>query len=129
LDLQTFVTSTLVQIVKGIKDAQDQLKGTGAIVNPGTRGMYSSTRDTDPAISVSGVQVYLKHVSFDVAITASDEQSAEAGAGVRVWGARLGADGKVSSENSTVSRVQFSVPVALPFTSVRDSQQPQDDSP
>lgn len=127
MDLQTFVTSTLVQIAKGISDAQDQLKGSGAIVNPGLRGMFSTSKVSAPIVYISGVQVHIKDVAFDVAITASDEQSAEAGAGIKVWGARLGADGKASSENSTVSRVQFSVPIVLPFATVRDVQQPQDD--
>lgn len=129
MDLQTFVTSTLVQIAKGIGNAQDQLKGTGTLVNPGLRGMFASAKVTAPVVYISGVQVHIKDVSFDIAVTASDEQSAEAGAGIKVWGARLGADGKVSSENSTVSRVQFSVPIVLPFAMVQNSQQPQDDFP
>lgn len=127
LDLQTFVTSTLVQIAKGISNAQEELKGTGALVNPGLRGMFASAKISDPVVYISGVQVHIKDVSFDVAITASDEQSAEAGAGIKVWGTRLGADGKISSENSTVSRVQFSVPIVLPFATIQNSQQAQSD--
>ena len=57
---------------------------------------------------------YLHEVHFDVAVTVSDEQSAGAGAGLRVFGAKLGAEGNVSYQNAAVSRVQFSVPVVWP---------------
>lgn len=127
LELQTFVTSTLVQIAKGIRDAQDQLKDTGTLVNPGLRGMFAGAKITAPVVYISGVQVHIEDVSFDIAVTASDEQSAAVGAGIKVLGVRLGADGKSGSENSTASRVQFSVPIILPFATVQNSQQPQDD--
>ena len=51
---------------------------------------------------------------FDVAVTVSDEQSAGAGAALRVFGAKLGAEGNVTYQNAAVSRVQFSVPVVWP---------------
>ena len=57
---------------------------------------------------------YVQDVKFDVAVTASDEQGAKAGAGIKILGATLGADGKVNYQNSEVSRVQFSVPVVWP---------------
>ena len=112
MDLESFVSGTLVQIVKGVAKAQSELKGTGAVINPG----FSSASSSELTIESAGLILHVKHVTFDVAVTVGDEQSAGAGGGITVFGARLGADGKVSYENSTVSQVQFVVPLALPMT-------------
>lgn len=113
MDLQKFVTTALVQIVNGARDAQDQLKSTGARINP---GLWDPMRDSQQTVvHPNGWRTYAKDVQFDVAVTATDEKSAEGGAGLRVWGTGIGAEGKVTSENSTVSRVQFAIPVSLPI--------------
>lgn len=114
MNLEKFVSSALVQIVNGVAKAQQELRDTGAVINPGLSSVHPSGEL--PVIEgESGLRHYVRHVSFDVAVTAGDEQSAGAGAGITVFGARLGGEGRVSYENSTVSRVQFVIPLALPM--------------
>lgn len=36
MELKEFVTQTLVQIIEGVKDAQQQTKDSGALINPKT---------------------------------------------------------------------------------------------
>ena len=57
---------------------------------------------------------YIHEVKFDVAVTVSDEQRADAGAAIKIFGAKLGAEGELKYQNAAVSRVQFSVPVVWP---------------
>ena len=103
MDLRTFVTTTLVQIVGGVQDAHNQiaeLETTGA-VNP----VPQSQEHGAP-----------QPVEFDVAVTVASSGQLEGGARLQVMGFALG--GKASTDNSTqaVSRVRFGVPVAMPIT-------------
>lgn len=126
MDLQNFVASALVQIVRGIEQAQQELKGTGALVNPGLSSVQPST-DT-PAIAVSSdAFTYVRNVTFDIALTATDGKDTQVGGGLQVWAVRVGSDRKVSHEDSTVSRLQFTVPLALPVSSSRSEQERQSD--
>ena len=90
-ELATFVTSTLVAIAKGISDAQSsQIKsahGTG----------------------VSGFSAP-KEVEFDIAVSAKDAGAKDGGFKVQVFSIGANASASKSSENSTISRIKFTVP-------------------
>lgn len=116
MDLENFVASTLAQIVRGVEKAQRDIGNTSALVNPGSATL-PHRQDVFIIQDDSGLRQYVRDVSFDVAITVGDEQSAGAGAGIQVFGMKLGADGKATYENSSVSRVQFAVSLALPLAS------------
>lgn len=91
-ELQAFVTSTLVAIMKGIADAQDDARVKSA---HGTGEFAFSAPDK---------------VGFDVAVTAKHSGSARGGFKIQVFSIGANAGGDVSSEASTVSRIQFEVP-------------------
>jgi hypothetical protein len=115
MDLKEFVAASLTQIADGIKMAQDATKSSGAWISPVTSltpGGPEMSRITTPE-----GRRYVHEVSFDVAITVSDEQKAGAGAGITIFGAKVGADGGVTYQNAAVSRVQFSVPIMWPADS------------
>lgn len=121
MDLEDFVASTLAQISAGIEKAQKQADDTGAWINPGGQIATHSDRVT---IEVdAGARVYLENVDFDVAVTAATDQSAGTEGGIRVMGLRLGAEGEVKYENSSVSRVKFSVPVAWPHVRKKELEE------
>lgn len=118
MDLQTFVSETLVQIVAGVKEAQSKIAelGTNASVNPGW--VYETQRKKNGQASP---------VEFDVALTViqqSSDSSAERTGGklkggvLSVFSAEVGTefgDARSGSEKSeTVSRVKFSVSLAQP---------------
>lgn len=96
MDLKTFVSATLTQIIEGVLNAQSELSIQGASVNPGPTG--------------GGWQV----VEFDVAISATEGTETKAGIGVVSALLNAGASGKSNQEASAFSRVKFSVPVKLP---------------
>jgi hypothetical protein len=91
-ELQAFVTSTLTAIMRGIADAQPAARVASA---HGTGEYGFSAPDS---------------VAFDIAVNARRTGSKRGGFRVEVFslGANAGADSAV--ENSTVSRVQFTIP-------------------
>jgi hypothetical protein len=116
MDLKTFVSETLSQIVEGVNDAQRRIEegGSGAAINP--ESVAHEHQETH------GVA---RPVEFDVAVFAG-EQSAEdkgekIGASVgliSVLTARAAAEvdnrNTGSSRNETTSRIRFTVMLAQP---------------
>ncbi|WP_343519152.1 trypco2 family protein [Sphingomonas sp.] len=91
-ELQAFVTSTLGAVMKGIADAQPDARVRSAF---GTGEFAFSAPD---------------NVSFDVAVTAKHSGTARGGFKIQVFSVGANAGGDVSSESSSVSRIQFTVP-------------------
>ena len=112
MDLENFVASTLTQVANGVKKAQENSAASGAWINPA--GLLAVTAESLAVEVDTNAQVYLERVQFDVAVTVSTDQAGGAEGKITVLGMRLGAGGQVNYENATVSRVQFSVPVAWP---------------
>jgi len=119
MDLKTFVTETLVQIVAGVSDAAGQIAqlGTNAQVNP---HVTSTSYETGPA----------RAVEFDVAITVSDESqsagSSKAGGSLGILSvvgvkasAEIGENSGSTQRNEAVSRVKFSVQLSQPSNITR----------
>jgi hypothetical protein len=116
MDLKDFVASSLTQIVEGVKMAQQATGASGAWINPATRFSKS-----DETVNVApGISAYVHDVEFDVAVTVSDKQGADAGAKLEIFGAKIGGGGNVAYENQAVSRVAFSVPVVWPPSTRED---------
>jgi hypothetical protein len=113
IELQTFVTGTLVAIIEGVREAQKQAAPLGALVNPG--GLTRSTSSvSESAIWDNSTNNYARTVSFDVAVTA--EAGTATNARIGVLAGIMGAEAGGKSENKEVaySRVKFDVPLLLP---------------
>jgi hypothetical protein len=118
MDLQTFITQTLVQIANGISDANVSLSTVGAVVNPSNVYPYDKPGSTVYGHIVPPNQTQLNRVvqlvNFDVAVIAAEGTGAKGGIGVVVGAFALGSQGSTTTNNSSHSRVQFAVPMALP---------------
>ena len=113
MELKEFITESLVQIQEGVQDAINRrasLTDAAGVINPvwGTSGDDISFRD-------------MQKVEFDVAVTATDRTAGGGKAGLRIFSAEVGADASKSVENSTVSRIKFTVPFIPPVQIVRRS--------
>lgn len=117
MDIRTFVSETLTQIVEGVADAQRRIDegGSGAQVNPSVKYGTAEPRGVADA----------NPVDFDIAVTvaAEDREGSESKMGaslqvLSVVGVKLG--GGLSEQSSgiqrseTASRVKFSVQLAQP---------------
>lgn len=120
MNLQEFVTQTLVQIAAGIKEADAPLKAVGAIVNP--RHVQGAHADKSNVYGyIAQKQEFLRAihtVEFDVAVTATEDKQTKGGIGVVVGAIALGSQGRSGESNTSVSRLQFRIPVALPNADV-----------
>jgi hypothetical protein len=112
MDLKEFVSETLVQIVAGVKEAQSQAKELGAQVNPNLIGGSSSDAAKEGYLRIA--IGYAQIVHFDVALTVTEGTGTKGGIGVFTGAVNLGSTGQSKSESLSASRVQFSVPMALP---------------
>jgi hypothetical protein len=98
MELDEFVRTTLIEIMKGVKSAQQQWAEMvgGGVINP----------------SFGKLSKLVQEVKFDVAVTVGSKTETGGGGGIKVWSI-ADASGKMnrSTENSTVSRIAFSVPI------------------
>ncbi|MCT4534966.1 hypothetical protein [Halodesulfovibrio sp.] len=122
MDLKTFVSSTLAEIAQGVAEAQVPIANCGGILNP----INTAAPTSDNNIRVTnaeGDSLTVREVKFDVAVTASEETEKKTGGGVKVLTAKL--DGDLTSTNSSrsISRITFSVNLALPHSSADESHQ------
>jgi hypothetical protein len=118
MELKSFVRETLVEIVKGVKEAQEKTKASGALINPEGVITESNTKIVKwlPERRGSGDWREGQVVEFDVAVAVSEKDEAKGGIGIQVASIMIGVgvSGKIEDENSTISRLKFSVPLFLP---------------
>jgi hypothetical protein len=114
VDLATFITQTLTGIQKGVSEAIKAASAAkvGGAINP----VWADVDGFEPE--------HIQKVTFDVAITVADKNSKAVGGGIQVVGLRIGADGAESAESSHVSRVQFTVPLVPPTTTIHSAKTP-----
>lgn len=108
LELNEFIALTLSEIQKGVHAAiNDTIKnGVNGAINP----VWGTTKD----IGASHIQ----NVNFDIAVTVVEKVAGSVGGGIKVVGVNLGGGGSGASETTEVSRVQFSIPIVPPVTTV-----------
>lgn len=108
MNLKDFVEEALIEIVEGVKAAQEKTASTGAIISPRliTRGGYSA-RIIDKDCSVQVVE-------FEAVL---GEENGSEGAGklgvmLADWG--IGVRARKEERTSGQTSVKFTVPVILP---------------
>lgn len=108
MDLSEFVTNTLVQIQLGVQNAITQAgaRGMTGVINP-VWGSPDRVSRSD-----------LREVTFDVAVTVADKSVKAVDGGIKVWAIGVAGDRETSAERSDVSRIQFSIPVIPPMTTI-----------
>jgi hypothetical protein len=109
MNLNEFVKEVLVEVISGIRNAQ-QVEG-GAFIVPCNDGGHEYANH--PRFSSSS-RIKSTIVDFDIALTVEDSKKAEGGGGLKVWGIGASLTGEQSSKDTTVSRIQFSIPILLP---------------
>lgn len=115
IELKTFVEESLKQIIDGVRTAQVHALEKGGLVNP--IGVWQQVAG-DWRLMEGEVDRFGQNVQFDVAITANEDSKASGGIGVFVGAFGVGSKGETGEAASSMSRIQFSVPLALPQQSV-----------
>jgi hypothetical protein len=110
MNIKEFIAETLVQITMGVIEAQNNLKDTGALVNP----------ELNPGQLRWGVGHTLGGelvgaVDFDMAVNATEGTETKGGIGVVAGILSLGSAGKSDASTGSATRIKFSVPIRLPI--------------
>ena len=113
MDLKEFIGQALADIVQGVLDSQQTLGANGKYINPELSTQQGTHEKHGKLVSIQGQLV--QTVEFDVAVTATEGTGTKGGIGVVAGVFALGSQGQSSAEISAVSRIKFSVPVALPY--------------
>lgn len=114
MELKDFVAESIKQIIDGVNHAKEYADMNGARVNP-ARQVRSSNDTTQRRDSVDGSSI--ETINFDVAVKAEEGTKTQGGVGVFIGVVNFGSTGASESVSSSLSRLRFSVPVALPSTS------------
>jgi hypothetical protein len=116
MDIQTFVSETLRQIVTGIHSVQKEVAqgSSGAKINP--RGITALKEGPQGRRQPHDIQTKLPihQVEFDIAVTVSESAEGKAGGGLFIAGLGIGGQKTAATENLSVSRIRFTVPVVWP---------------
>jgi hypothetical protein len=117
MELKEFVKETLLQLVLGVKEAQEKCSEFGGFVNP---VQDLSCRKTDvTVVSTSDKNVYVvTDVGFKVGLTEHKGVGEKTGIGVFFSGISMGDEQKKDTSRQTVTCIDFSIPVLLPFVEV-----------
>jgi len=109
MNLDEFVKEVLIEIISGIRGAQD-VKG-GAFIVPSGDGGHEYAKHSRVS---SSARLKSTIVDFDIALTAEDSSKTAGGGGLKVVGIGANIQGESSSKDTTVSRIQFAIPILLP---------------
>ena len=108
MDLKDFISATLIGIQQGVQDAINKTiaSDTSGVINP----CWGVSRDIGAT--------HIRDVQFDVAVTVAEKSGVSGEAGISVVGVKIGGGGSGLTETSNVSRIQFSIPIVPPVTTV-----------
>ncbi len=111
MELKEFIAETIGSILDATIELQLEYEEQGIIINPPV-----SVKERDLYDEGGAAHTYrrVEVVEFDVAVTASSEKAGGGKAGLKIFSAEAGVDGKLSKTNEEISRVKFSIPITLP---------------
>lgn len=107
MELQNFIKETLLQITKGVKEAQEEAKVYGAVINPQIISGHINAQ-------IKGKYRPVQNVDFVVGLTTSSENGTDKGIGVMLGNFKAGYEDRKGDSSESVTSVKFSVPLALP---------------
>ena len=112
MELNEFITETLVQITNRVIEAQELIKNTGAYINP--EGLHSG-ENLEPGYD--GRFRHVQKVKMSVAVVVTENSENKAGIGVlSVFSIALST--KSSDINSITNRIEFEIPISVPVRNI-----------
>lgn len=110
MNLDEFVKTALVNILTGIRQAQEA-DVVGALIVPAGIGGHDFA--THPRV-LNAARLTSTIVDFDIAVTVEEGSNIAGGGGLKIAGFGAKLDGSTTSKDVSVSRIQFAIPMLLP---------------
>jgi hypothetical protein len=109
MELQEFIKQTLVQITKGITDAQNELKDTECLINP----MGYSSASNQIIEGVQNNSRSIQKIKMNIVLDVTNSSGSNSGIGVsRII--KAGIDNTESKNEKEVTTVEFEIPISFP---------------
>jgi hypothetical protein len=118
VELKDFIKEAIKDISEAISESNSELAEVGAVVNP--KDVYTSGKDEDlygyllQNDETDNMRRPVHSINFDVAVSSTSKKDGKEGIGVNVVGIKLDKGKNQADENQASSRLQFSIPVAMP---------------
>ncbi len=110
MKLQDFIKTALTEIVVGVGRASELAGEHGGKVG----SMELSGYVKDNKVMTDGTGMPVTTVEFDTALAEASSKDTKGGIGVYLGAVGLGSQGASHGEESTHSRIKFTVPIVLP---------------
>ena len=116
MELNDFITKTLVEIVRGIEQAQEELQSSNTRVNPRLQKLFANAQTGGSSVGLGWADNghVVAVVLFDVGLAVEEGKNTKGGIGVAAGIFSLAAQGASGKAQTASTRVQFSVPIMLP---------------
>lgn len=119
MDIQEFVRSSIIGIMSGIQDAQNEFGQGNSAFAPLICPAWGPPL-SDIGGSAKGHADKIHELEFDLAITVTEASSAKANGTTKVevigvYAGELGCSTDSSGKQSTISRIRFKIPVRYPL--------------
>lgn len=112
MDIKDFIKESLVQIVEGITEANEALKDKGTYIP--SRMIVGEGVLTTLDKETNTTRNFMR-VDFDLAVTVTQSDIIKAGGGLSIASlGKLGATSEDTSKNEEISRIKYTIPIALP---------------
>ena len=121
MELKEFIKETLVQIVKGIKEANDSLDSFDSFVASSNCFTPTGNVPLKGSKGQNGKVHLISDDDFDLAISVKNVESKQGGGNVQLLSV-LNFGGKVDnkSQSDVQNRIKFTIPLALPLEIQKD---------
>ncbi|MCP4113135.1 MAG: hypothetical protein GY749_47665 [Desulfobacteraceae bacterium] len=113
MKLNDFISETLKQIIDGVHSVKDYALEKGVKLNPDSARVNESNSNVVMDFESGGL---IQIVEFDVGLIVSEGQKTGDDSSIVVGDIKVTPQQKLEMQNSTVSRIKFSIPLKLPKT-------------
>jgi hypothetical protein len=114
MELKDFIKQSLIQITDGVKEAQENIKDSGAYINP--EGFHAGENLRH---GYNKEYRHVQKVKMSIAVNVVENSELKGGAGI-ISVISLGLSGKITDVNSTTNRLEFEIPISLPVMDIDD---------
>jgi hypothetical protein len=114
MKLDEFVFESLKQIIDGIDNAREYAETKGAKISGENLNFIGAKNGGGIVYMNQNNSEIIEKIDFDIAVTAKEGDKIKGGVGLFVGAVGIGTQGHIENENSSMSRIKFSVPMSLP---------------
>ena len=108
MELKDFIKSTITQIKESVEELNEEFEEGIAIVNP----LYAKSLNRS-MIGRTGANV--TDIDFDLSLSVTETDGKEGKIGIMSSIIGMGASSKSDNQNISTNRIQFTIPVMLPY--------------